>query len=297
MASRSLRSPIVRTVVNSVQRLYARPREIIVLLLEAPHRADKPTPRRHVVLLAIDLTRAVVDEALAIPASMIVSYHPIIFRPLKSFTFADSQQESLLRLTQEGISVYSPHTAVDATIGGVNDWLVDGISGGKQNEQSRTVLVPVEGPVGFESSGMGRLVTLTEATSLMTLVDRVKEHVKMPRVMVAATAEHMSGSSAIRKIAVCAGSGGSLFKNVDVDLLFTGELSHHEALAAKEKGISTIACFHTNTERGFLAAVMQVKLQDALAEEWAKVESSEKGTAEGFEVMVSQADRDPYEIM
>lgn len=74
---------------------------------------------------------------------------PIIFRPLKSFTFADSQQESLLRLTQEGISVYSPHTAVDATIGGVNDWLVDGISGGKQNEQSRIVLVPVEGPVGI----------------------------------------------------------------------------------------------------------------------------------------------------
>lgn len=33
-----------------------------------------------------------------------------------------------------------------------------------------------------------------------------------------------------------------MFKNIDVDLLFTGELSHHEALAAKEKGISTIAC-------------------------------------------------------
>lgn len=73
---------------------------------------------------------------------------PIIFRPLKSFTFADSQQESLLRLTQEGVSVYSPHTAVDATIGGVNDWLADGISKGARNEESRTVLVPVEGPAG-----------------------------------------------------------------------------------------------------------------------------------------------------
>lgn len=61
--------------------------------------------------------------------------------------------------------------------------------------------------------------------------------------------------------------------------------------------VLTAKGFHTNTERGFLAAVMQGKLQDALAEEWAKVESSEKGTAEGFEVMVSQADRDPYEIM
>lgn len=46
----------------------------------------------------------------------------------------------------------------------------------------------------------------------------------------------------ISKIALCAGSGGSLFKNLDVDLFFTGELSHHEALGARERGISTISC-------------------------------------------------------
>lgn len=61
--------------------------------------------------------------------------------------------------------------------------------------------------------------------------------------------------------------------------------------------VLTAKGFHTNTERGFLAAVMKGKLQDALAEEWAKVESSEKGTVEGFEVRVSWADKDPYEIM
>lgn len=61
--------------------------------------------------------------------------------------------------------------------------------------------------------------------------------------------------------------------------------------------ILTAKGFHTNSERGFLAAVMKGKLQDALAEEWAKVESSERGAVEGFEVVVSQADKDPYEIM
>lgn len=50
---------------------------------------------------------------------------PIIFRPLKAVTLANSQQSSLLRLAQEGISVYSPHTAVDAAPGGLNDWLAD----------------------------------------------------------------------------------------------------------------------------------------------------------------------------
>lgn len=46
----------------------------------------------------------------------------------------------------------------------------------------------------------------------------------------------------ISRIALCAGSGGSMFKHLDVDLFFTGELSHHEALGARERGISTISC-------------------------------------------------------
>jgi len=75
--------------------------------------------------------------------------------------------------------VYSPHTAVDATPGGVNDWLADGISGGKDNEESRDVLVPVNGVEGFESAGMGRLVTLKETASVGTLVDRVKKYLGM----------------------------------------------------------------------------------------------------------------------
>lgn len=56
---------------------------------------------------------------------MITPLDPIIFRGLKSITQADSQQKTLLRLAQEGISVYSPHTAVDAARGGLNDWLID----------------------------------------------------------------------------------------------------------------------------------------------------------------------------
>jgi putative NIF3 family GTP cyclohydrolase 1 type 2 len=50
---------------------------------------------------------------------------PIVFTPLKALTLANSQQSSLLKLAQEGISVYCPHTAVDAAPGGLNDWLAD----------------------------------------------------------------------------------------------------------------------------------------------------------------------------
>jgi putative NIF3 family GTP cyclohydrolase 1 type 2 len=54
---------------------------------------------------------------------------PIIFRGLKSLSLDNSQQNSLLRLAQEGISVYSPHTAVDAAPDGLNDWLADIVTG------------------------------------------------------------------------------------------------------------------------------------------------------------------------
>jgi putative NIF3 family GTP cyclohydrolase 1 type 2 len=57
------------------------------------------------------------------------SKDPIIFKALKSITLSNSQQTSLLRLAQEGISVYSPHTAVDAAPDGLNDWLADIITG------------------------------------------------------------------------------------------------------------------------------------------------------------------------
>jgi len=80
---------------------------------------------------------------------MLQKIDPIIFRPLKSLTLANTQQESLLKLAQEGVSVYSPHTAVDATIGGVNDWLADGISGGRGEESGRVVIEEVKDVPGL----------------------------------------------------------------------------------------------------------------------------------------------------
>jgi len=54
---------------------------------------------------------------------------PIIFRPIKALTLANSQQSTLLRLATEGISVYCPHTAVDAAPNGLNEWLADIVTG------------------------------------------------------------------------------------------------------------------------------------------------------------------------
>ena len=92
--------------------------------------------------------------------------------------------------------MYSPHTAVDAAPGGVNDWLADVISGGEGNEEGREVLLPVNGVEGFEGAGMGRLITLKEAASVGALVDRVKKYLGMKHCEFAT-----QGSTALESIA------------------------------------------------------------------------------------------------
>jgi dinuclear metal center YbgI/SA1388 family protein len=76
------------------------------------------------VLLTIDLTDAVVDEAVESNTGAIVAYHPPIFTPLRRLDGSSPAARRLLRVIERGIAVHSPHTALDAVPGGVTDWLI-----------------------------------------------------------------------------------------------------------------------------------------------------------------------------
>jgi putative NIF3 family GTP cyclohydrolase 1 type 2 len=112
----------------------------------------------------------------------------------------------------------------------------------------------------------------------------------------------------VSSVGICAGSGGSLLSPLkNIDLLFTGEMSHHEALAAIERGQSVVTLFHSNSERGFLHAVLQSQLQKAVKEEWDSLRAETKDELESdlkeafaddtVVVDVSERDRDPYGIV
>ncbi|KAI4152448.1 MAG: hypothetical protein L6R39_001824 [Caloplaca ligustica] len=353
------------------------------LLLEAPF--DPIRRQMNSVLLTIDLTKAVADEAIERKDCVVVAYRS---RPcLKSLTLADSQQQSLLRLALEGISVYSPHTAVDAAPGGLADWLADIVTGHlptpepathtapqprreesiPENEEvnsnaeartptdepkeerkkpqrprmamqrtysqptypshkpvdtsktdlspncvdhTRTVISPVEGVEGFQSAGMGRLITFSEPQPLTHLVERIAHGVGSPKGFPLAIPQGKQVEDIqIRTVGVSAGSGHSVLKGVEADLLFTGELSHHEALAATEKGQCVITLFHSNSERGYLSSVLREKLTKVLKEEWERIRNE---VAEGEELSVewedavkdddvlvecSERDRDPFGVV
>ncbi|KAK4539560.1 hypothetical protein LTR36_010837 [Oleoguttula mirabilis] len=378
-------APYTRAVVSAMRKLYP---EVLAdksfdntgLLLEAP--VDPLRRQMNSVLLTIDLTKAVVDEAIDRNDSIIIAYHPIIFRGLKSLTLKDTQQQSLLRLAAEGISVYSPHTAVDCARGGLGDWLADIVTGTPANPQeledvpedgemsptklSPTKRSPTKQPMpsdgefpfpaeqkrpsymlqhhpsqlslkekglklgnrqhkrypiqatkvdGYPGAGMGRIVRLSEPVPLTDIIDRIGLGLGNPRGFPIAVPQGKQASEMmISSIGICAGSGGHLFSEMEkageeVDLLFTGELSHHEALAAIEKGKCVICLFHSNTERGFLHGVLKPQLEEAIKVEWERMRNEERakeGISDEFmealddehvEVQVSEVDRDPYGMM
>ena len=283
---------------------------------------------------------------------------------------ANSQQQTLLRLASHGISVYSPHTAVDSAPGGLGDWLADIVTGTKTSFQreaeegdvaqtpsekhahqdegdpfvekslrpplftlahhpSQTILnldrllsssptttsVPhTRRPVVPQSpelashpgAGMGRIVNFKTPQPLTTLLDRIGKGLNNPKGFPIAIPQDASLSDLeISSVGICAGSGGSLLSNLDVDLLFTGEMSHHEALAAIEKGQVVINLFHSNSERGFLSEVLLGQLEEAVEEEWSTIREQEAGdellkdalSEVDLDVVVSEVDRDPYGIV
>jgi putative NIF3 family GTP cyclohydrolase 1 type 2 len=155
---------------------------------------------------------------------------------------------------------------------------------------------------------MGRIVEFSQPQPLPALLDRIGKGLNNPKGFPIAIPQNATISDiTIRSVGICAGSGASLLANLDVDLLFTGEMSHHEALAAIEKGQVVINLFHSNSERGFLAEVLLGQLDEAVETEWNKVREENRDSEdkelkdaladEDFEIVVSEMDRDPYGIV
>ena len=128
--------------------------------------------------------------------------------------------------------------------------------------------------------GIGRTLELGEPAPLETIVARLKAHVGRSALRVAASPAHRSGAS-LRRVAICAGSGKSVFDAAPAhELYVTGELSHHAVLAHVAGGASVVLLEHSTSERGYLPAYAA-----RLAE----------GAGGALETLVSTADREPLE--
>ncbi len=253
---------VIHTLENIAPLDYAEEWDNVGLLINPlrPRNVKK-------ILLTIDLTEAVTNEAIEAKTDLIVAYHPILFHPANRLNADNTYDRTVMKLIQKNIAVYSPHTALDAIIGGVNDWLADGVGEGEIS-----VLQPREN----SDAGQGRLVELKKPVKLKTLAQRIKKHLGLKTLRIAAAAD-----APIQTVALCAGAGTDAFKGIQADCYLTGEMSHHNILAATLNGTHVILCEHTNTERGYLPVFGKI-LRKALGN--------------GIDISVSEIDSDPIKF-
>ncbi len=217
------------------------------------------------VLVTLDITPEVVEEAARKHCEVIVAHHPVIFSPLKKI----GPQDVPCQLVRAGISAICMHTNLDAAEGGVNEVLA-GIFGMKNLETF--------------ADGCGRVGEI-ELNSVKGLAYQVQKELasrcNLPENGPAVQIKLVDNGRMVKRLAVISGAGGSLFEEaiaVGADCLLTGEANHHHAIDAKRLGLSLIAAGHYATEFPVTAAVAE-KLRAALPE---------------LEVLVSEANKDPY---
>ena len=213
-------------------------------------------------------------------------------------------QKNLLRLAAARVAVYCPHTAMDAAVGGITDWLCDMITADISGSRvTRTAIQGVAGPTprGHEGAGYGRVMDLPRKVDLHTLLRRLVAFTTGTDHVTVALPQSVRDSDPstppmVGRIAACPGSGSGVFQLLPRreftregghELLVTGEMSHHDALRHTAMGRIIAQVFHSNSERHYLVDVLQKRLVRELADT----------PYSSARVLVSVADRDPFEIL
>ena len=199
------------------------------------------------VLLALDVTQEVIDEASELGAQLVISHHPMIFTPLKCVS-----DEKLLRLIERGIAVISMHTNLDIADGGVNDALIS--------------LVGAQCEGVLDADGFGRTGVLPQALSMDEFLIRCKTALKTGGL------RYYDAGREVHHIAVMGGAGGDGVRAAfekGCDTYLTADIKYHHFLEAKELGINLIDGDHFCTENPVIPV-----LADRLRAEFADVDFS-----------------------
>ena len=173
----------------------------------------------HKALLAVDVTDEVLDEAEREGCDMIITHHPIIFKPLKRFNSSNYVERCVERAIRRGIVLYACHTNLDSTVDGMS-WRLASMLG---IENLRTLH-----PLGCENNGVGFGVVgeLSKKNNTMFFLKYIQSVTNSSVIRHSAIVK-----DEILKIAVCTGSGGSLMEDArraGVDMYVTADLKYND---------------------------------------------------------------------
>jgi len=206
------------------------------------------------VMTCLTITGASVAEAVQQQADLIVSHHPLPFRPLPRLTTSSTPGRLLLELVEARIAVYSPHTAFDSARQGINRQLAEGLgltdirplTPARSAEPGGAESAAGE-PLGAEALGAGRFGVLPEWATLGELAERLKSFLQISGLHVVGSADQR-----VMRIAVACGSAGEflpLAREKRCELLVTGETSFHTCLEAEATGVALLLPGHYASER------------------------------------------------
>ncbi|MDL2236155.1 Nif3-like dinuclear metal center hexameric protein [Christensenellaceae bacterium OttesenSCG-928-L17] len=207
------------------------------------------------ILVALDCTVDVANEAKEKGAQLVLTHHPLFFHPVRRIHYSDPATAAAYALVRQGIGLYAAHTNLDSALHGVNDALAAAL--GLQNIQS---LMSPEIPLTWDNASLGRVGTLAAEMPLGEFAAYVRGRLS--------AAVRYGGDAArpVRRVAVLGGSGGDYLmaaKQAGADVLVTGEARHNQALDAAVLNIGIVEAGHFETERVVLApliASLQKKL-------------------------------------
>lgn len=182
------------------------------------------------VLLALDITTNVAEEAASKGANLIISHHPIIFRAIKSINFEGTTSY----LIKNQISAICAHTNLDVAKEGVNFHLSQKLS--LYNLQPLTY---------EEDNPMGLIGELGKEMPCIDFANHVKNSLNCKGL------RYTNTNKIIKKVAVCSGSGGVFVEDAikqSADAFVTGEIKHSDILKANQAGLMIVDAGHYKTE-------------------------------------------------
>ena len=177
------------------------------------------------VLLCLDVTPEVLDEACRRQCNMIVSHHPLIFRGLKSLTGDDPVQQVAIEAIRRDVAIYSAHTNLDSTWDGVSHEMGH-ILGLRNLRVLQAAGSQLDSDPEQPRYGLG-VVGETSPTPKLEFLRKVKEKFGVKALRYSA----QSPKLVVKKVALCGGSGASLVKDAvkaGADILITGDVKYHD---------------------------------------------------------------------
>jgi dinuclear metal center YbgI/SA1388 family protein len=194
------------------------------------------------VMTCLTVTPASAAEAVERGADLIVTHHPLPFRPLRRLTTDSPEGRMLLELIAAGVAVYSAHTAFDSAADGINQKLAAGLG-----LTDIAPLLPDEASTPERPVGGGRYGRPAEPTTLGAFAERVKTFLHIDGL-------HRVGDpdQAVTRVAVACGSGGEFLAaalRAGCDCLVTGEARFHACLEAESHRLGLLLPGHYASER------------------------------------------------